>query len=475
MKRYLIFAVFALLSALVLSCSEDLHTPEGYYTPRNYDKVVILYAAGNNNLASALHKNIQDLAYNSSQIIDYKKEALLVFSHHGNKPMNLLQIKNINGLTITDTVARWPAENISASAEMLNTVLSHIREKWPSKEYDLIFSSHATGYLPTGYYLNYIPFEKKFYLQQQKLGQQGQEKYGQQEALPYRAPEKVPFTEPETIAGRPMVKSIGADQRGFYTHEINLDEFAEALPMKFHSIIFDCCLMGSIETAYELKDKCDYLVFSPTEIISTGMDYKSMGKRLFSRPTDLLGLCHDYYSMYDAMSGLYRSATISLVDCSRLEEVATICRKLIDNYRVPLDTTSCYKTDIQRYYTQNLNWFYDMADIFRAVGSSPDEISRLTRAIERAVIYKAATPYFFEVEIRSFSGLSMYLPAHKTGFLIELGNGEDNNEEQKNRAAGKKEQGSRAVEKKDTLIETNGYLENYYRRLEWNKVTGLVK
>lgn len=442
MKRFLYYILLGVYSFLLLSCSEDRHSPEGYYSPRNYDKVVILYAAANNNLAYALERNIQDLAYNSSQIIDHKREALLIFNHQPDRPLDLLQVKTLNGLTILDTVARWPEDKISASGEMLNTVLSHIKNKWPSKEYNMIFSSHATGYLPAGYYLNHQIFERNFYQQQQ--GQNSLRK------RPYKAPGRVPFVEPEVIEGRPMVKSIGVDQRGYYSYEMNLDEFAKALPMKFHSIIFDCCLMGSIETAYELKDKCELVVFSPTEILSTGMDYKSMGRRLFAKPTDLLGLCHDYYTMYDSMSGLYRSATISLVDCRKLEPVASLCKTMVDKYRCPLDTTSKYKSEIQHYYTNKLNWFYDLADIFRAVECSPSEITQLTRAIERAVIYKAATPYFFEVEIRSFSGLSMYLPAHKIGVKV-------------------KENG------RDTIIQTNGYLENYYRNLQWNKATGLVK
>ena len=66
---------------------------------------------------------------------------------------------------------------------------------------------------------------------------------------------------------------------------------------------------------------------------------------------------------------------------------------------------------------------------------SEDHKERLKTALEGCVVYKAATPEFIsDIKLEKHSGLSMYLP-----------------------------------------FTDRGYLNNFYRTLEWNKATGLVQ
>ena len=65
--------------------------------------------------------------------------------------------------------------------------------------------------------------------------------------------------------------------------------------MKMDFIIFDACFMGSVEVAYELRDVCDKIVASPTEVIAEGMDYITMASYLMkSSGSDLEGFCRNY-------------------------------------------------------------------------------------------------------------------------------------------------------------------------------------
>ena len=113
----------------------------------------------------------------------------------------------------------------------------------------MIFSSHATGYLPSGYYT--APYSYKF---QDKSGMmyRGGYRAFQSQPVPYHAPEHDPSL--------PEVKSIGQDQVGNYgsyqSYEIEIEDFAKALPMKMEYILFDACLMGGVEVAYEIREKC---------------------------------------------------------------------------------------------------------------------------------------------------------------------------------------------------------------------------
>ena len=56
---------------------------------------------------------------------------------------------------------------------------------------------------------------------------------------------------------------------------MELADFASALPLPNHRkwdfILFEGCYMGSVEVAYELKDKTEAIIASPTEIVSPGM------------------------------------------------------------------------------------------------------------------------------------------------------------------------------------------------------------
>lgn len=427
-------AAAVLLSGLT-ACEKEKE-PEWRIDPEDghYRKVVILYADGNNNLYHDIRTNINELAGSCFNITDYGRDAVVVYSHVAKKysyPKHtepsepvLVKIRERQGRAVLDTLHVWPKETVSSDEEVLSEVLGYIKDAMPADEYDLIFSSHATGYLPDGYYEYSATLEQQF------------------SGVPYyksrmmRGP--FPVVERERRPGRPMTKSVGASYIEGSSYEMDLKDFSRALPMKFHSIIFDCCLMGGVETAWELKDKCDMLVFSPTEIISEGMDYSSIGKNMLENPTALTGIAEDYFKkyMYHPSGGQWQSATIAVIDCSRLDQLAEACRPLIEKYREPLFQMQGSR-QVQRYYTDNYHWFYDLKDIFSHAGCSADELAVLDNALEECIIYKNTTPMFLEIEISEYSGLSMYLPADKG-------------------------------------VYGNAYLEDYYKDLAWNKAVGLV-
>ena len=71
-----------------------------------------------------------------------------------------------------------------------------------------------------------------------------------------------------------MLKSFGAE--GGKNMEIY--ELAEGIPDEYHFdfLLFDVCSMGGIECVYELRDKADYIVASPAEVLVAGFPYKNI-------------------------------------------------------------------------------------------------------------------------------------------------------------------------------------------------------
>lgn len=414
--RYMIFA----LALVTISCRKDRTEPPRF--PDHIDNVLIMYMAGQNSLASYLRTNISDFCAGylpagnePSILLSYQK----ISSSKTPARSYLIRYYSHNGAMTADTVARYAPSLPAASAATLGKVLSDAKDAFPSASYSLLFSSHATGWLPKGYYSNPSYYENQ--------GKALTDRISPATGKPHSG--WVPYFEEDRDPSLPQVKSLGQDavlQDGSsISYEMDLKEFSDAIPMHLDYIFFDCCLMGGIEVAYELRDKCDRIIFSPAEVLATGFNYRTMGAMLFSASgADLEGICRDYYNFYNSLSGAYRSATVTLVDCTRLEPVAEACRTIFSNHRDGLAAID--PDNVQRYYTGGHHWFYDLYDIASKTGADDGELSALSEALEGCTIYKASTETFlsgqgsspgYGFDISVYSGFSMYLPCNGSAFL----------------------------------------------------------
>lgn len=400
-------------------------------------KVMLLYSAGYNSLTSYLKEDIEDLKKGWLPGNKRTDDIVLVYSHFPEKygsyntpssPTLVRLYCERDTTVIADTLVVYPDNTISASAIQLNDVLTYVMETFSAKSYGLIFSSHATGYLPAGFYQkpdNYLFDEFS-----------GKARARRRTGLPL--PSGVPFEEPETDPSMPVTKSIGQDQVGpagsYTSYEIELQDFAEAIPMQLDYILFDACLMGGVEVAYELKDKVKKLGFSQTEVLAEGFNYQELTSHLLLEDTPAPeAVCKDFFTQYDIQTGVYRSATVSMVDCTSMDALADVCKDLFDTYGAVIQTMP--STGIQQFYRGSHHWFYDLESILINAGITTGELARLHDALDQCIAYKAHTPEFMNsFDIHTFCGLSMYLPSH----------GSDE-------------------------------LDSYYKTLSWNKATGLVK
>ncbi len=390
---------FIVALILVVSACCEKPTPSiDYSKSRN---VLLLYSAGYNSLRDYLQDDINDLKQGWLPEEEDGNEMLLIYTHSPiargqySTPTNPYLIKlyrGKDGKAVADTIVRYPEGTVSASADQLNAVIGHIKSSFPAKSYGMIFSSHATGYLPPDYYLN-----------------------------------------PEA-----EVKSIGQDyvndSGNYISYEIELKDFANAIPMKMDYILFDACLMGGAEVAYELRGKCSKVGFSQTEVLAEGLNYKTLAERLLKNAEpDPQAVCEDFIAQYDSMTGAYKSATVSFIDCDRMDNLASVCRDIFAARRDGLANIDPAK--VQRFYRLDKHWFYDLESIIIEAGATENELADLHSALEECVLYKGHTPEFMsEFDIDIFSGFSMYLPCN--------GGPE---------------------------------LDKYYKTLSWNKATGLVE
>ena len=446
--KHILFIIIS-LSIILVSCSKESIHGDGFSHATGHGKedlsrvevgekrnVLILYSAGYNSLSDYLTEDIDDLQKGWLPGNGRNDNILLIYSHLPAKKADYATLteptltriyKDISGETVKDTLLHYPEDTRSATAEQLNEVLSYVKQEYPAKSYGMIFSSHATGYLPSGYYNK--PGSYVFQEKQDRSYRAG---------LGGRRSQPVPFFEPEHDPTLPEVKSIGQDQAGTYgnyvSYEIELDDFAKALPMQMEYILFDACLMGGVEVAYELRAKCHHVGFSQTEVLAEGFDYKSLTEHLLGadRPNPQ-AVCEDFFQQYYIQSGVYQSATISMVDCTKMDALADTCKDLFSRYRGAIYLLKA--SNVQRYYRSDYHWFFDLYDIIAKAGASEEELQDLQDALDQCIVYKAATQAFMgSFKISTYSGLSMYMPSCGS---IEL--------------------------------------DKYYSTLQWNKDTSLVE
>jgi len=421
MKRFANISAAFCLALLLVGCGEDARYVIDPGTPVSGEdtrtatlqirRVHLLYSAGYNSLSNYLTEDISDLETGFLPGTSSVEDVLLVFNRRTaaskdyNTPVAPVLMRlyaDGDGRPVRDTLKVWPEDTRATSVQTMREVFNYVAGAFPAKGYGLVFSSHASGWLPPLYYNNPSAYDPSW---QNSTTWSAGLRLSSGAAYP-------PMGDPSL----PAVKSVGQDAGG-ESVELTLREMASAIPFRLDYIIFDACLMGGVEMAYELKDVAGQIAFSPTEVLAEGLNYGLLAERLTTDHTpDVVQVAKDYFAYYDAQSGAMNSATISVVDTRKLDGLATLCRELFATYRTGLDAVQ--GSQVQRYFRYNRHWFYDLRDILLHAGLSEEDDARLQAALDDAVVYKAATPKFIDsFSINVYSGLSMYLPADGSDYL----------------------------------------------------------
>lgn len=386
--------LLSLLTLLFCSCERDgldLTLSVGPYG-KETRQVLLLYEAGFNSLSNDIQNNLNVLRRGYLPGKNRNDDVVLVFSHQTRYNRRayteetapvMVRLYSRNGEPCSDTLKVWPVGTPVANKEMMTEVFNWVREEFPAAGYGAVLSSHATGYLPEDYFNN----PKKY---------EGRDRGS-------------------SISWSPRLKSFGQEyySAGTKTQEMELKDLAAAIPYKLDYILFDACLMGTVEVAWELRNVCSYVAFSPCEIPAAGLDFKHLAERLLQPETpDLTGVCDDYYTAYkeDSIYG----ATITLVDCARMDRLAATCRDLFDRYRSGIRNLSGKNVQVydRQMGSKHYYAFFDLKDLLREAGAADEDLASLQAALDECIRYEAHTARFLDVKLNRVCGLAMYLPAY---------------------------------------------------------------
>ena len=248
MKR---FCVLILAAFCLTSCH--------WFEPSGKDRqALLIYLAGNNSLSAEGEADLYDIEQSWLPSVRDKDKGVLIFYHFSDGVPTLSRFyKDRSDVTVEDVIKTYPTSTNSASAATLATVLADAENAWPAERHSLILWSHGSGFLPEGYYAQ----PKEMAAPGDRLTDAGPDPYAWM------------------VKAGDGSKSFGED----HGSEMDIKEVSQALGVnKYEFILFDACLMANVEIAYELRNNCDYLLFSPTEILADGFPYEKMVQPVFS-------------------------------------------------------------------------------------------------------------------------------------------------------------------------------------------------
>lgn len=345
--------------SLMSSCSDN---DEPLPQPEQSKRTVLVYMVATNSLHADSGDDIREILEGYESLDKPVGNVLIYQAIPGDEGPHLYKVrKDKKGKAHLETLCAYSPESSSLTRARIRQVINDMKSYSPAEEYGLFLWSHASGWLPTG-----TPAEQA-----------------------------------------PVYRSFGDD----FGKSISVTALAEALPKDiFRFIWMDCCYMGNIEVAYQLRDHCDTFVSYPTEILAGGAPYDKVIPCILGPEFSLENAAEATYDYYAENADIrYRSCTVSITDMKSLNELASVARQIVLSGN-PLVSSS----GIQTYGRLQNAYFYDLTQSFSAMAMGDEEqIKRFSETMDHVVTLKYATPKFLSITINPehFSGLSCNLPS----------------------------------------------------------------
>ena len=372
-QQFWLVTGFALL---FLACSkEDDDLPE------SVSYATLIYMVADNSMDSEVDYTLEQLKEGAQK----SGGTAVVYLDRENEFPRLFSIST-DGTEIP--LMDYDEEN-SASAETLAKVLEETKELVPADRYGLVYWSHSMGWLPRDYTKSL----------------------------------KSSTLKSESVF--PRTRYLGIDDHPgegtTWATVMEIDKMADALPDQgLEYIWFDVCLMAGVEPLYELRNKCRFLVASPTEVLmeadydASGAPYAEALPYLFGGETELKKACQIYYNHYNRKKQeILRSATISLIDAGQLDGLYSVTLDILNGKLA--NASALDVSGLQVYHQGNIPpVFFDFGDVVKQLGTATQQ-ETFEQQLEQTIIYKAATGKFVDLTIdpEHFSGLSCYVPLSK--------------------------------------------------------------
>lgn len=404
-KKTCSLIIATLFIVVGVSCSNG-DSPDGPDMPVTpVGQTVFMFFPWSNSLLSDFRRTVEDMQTVVAQR-SMKDERIMVFMATSEREAVLFELKKQNGRCLTDTLRRY-SDRPFTSRQWLTSLFSEVMTLAPASRYGMVVGCHGLAWVPVQGQRN----ARKRLGSQEKIDEEDnlyKEKRIDKEEL-YKEERIDKEGEPNDlmhfeVQGPVTTRFIG----GTYPEtQIETTDLADAMAdAGFHTeyILFDACYMSSVEVAYELKDVTHYLIASPTEVLSYGFPYITMGKHLLGTP-NYKGIVDSFISFYSSYNLPY--GTVAVTDCTQLDALAAIAQQINAAAAEQLVPNG---VQIMDGYSPTL--FYDLGHLMSLKDAGTVLTAAFAEQLEKTVPYKGHTGQYFTtlkdapVDIKHYSGLN---------------------------------------------------------------------
>lgn len=426
-KKIFDFIIATLFIVVGVSCSngDNPDGPDGPVTP--VGQTVFMFFPWSNSLLSDFRRTVEDMQTVVAQR-SMKDERIMVFMATSEREAVLFELKKQNGRCLTDTLRRY-SDRPFTSRQWLTSLFSEVMTLAPASRYGMVVGCHGLAWVPVQGQRSArkrlgsqerIDEEDNLY-KEERIDKEGLYK---EERIDKEGDDLMHFE----VQGPVTTRFIG----GTYPEtQIETTDLADAMAdadLHTEYILFDACYMSSVEVAYELKDVTHYLIASPTEVISYGFPYITMGKHLLGTP-NYKGIVDSFISFYSSYYLPY--GTVAVTDCTQLDALAAIAQQINAAAEEPTNAASAKQINaaaegmlntatsgksapngvqIMDGYTPTL--FYDLGHLMSLKNAGTVLTAAFAEQLDKTVPYKGHTDQYFTalkdapVDIKHYSGLN---------------------------------------------------------------------
>ena len=379
----LVFSVLHFVFSFT-NCSKDESKPDPTPDPRIHAKTnrtVLAYIIGDMNLWNYLEGSLNLMEKGWNDDIDGTLLVYLDNSPHltqFGQPV-LLEITHDETDVIVSKVVKTYDDQDAGDPDVMRGVLNDAITLYPADSHGLIIAAHGNGWIPE-------------------------------------------------VSIDDESRSLSGPER--YESNLEIDALAEILPVKYDFILFHACNMVNVETAYQLRDKCEYLMGSMFALPGYGYPYDRILPCLFTKPrADLYKASLLSYTEYATKIDIatFDIFSVEVIKMSELENLAAATSRLLDGLGMSYDeilyelyrereemsdapveeknfVIDCY---------EDLLLLFDLKGLY-LVATNREDADSFEEALNRTVIQHyvvGKTPEAWKMINRDLgSGVSFYLP-----------------------------------------------------------------
>ena len=388
------FIIATLFIVVGVSCSNG-DSPDGPDVPVTpVGQTVFMFFPWSNSLLSDFRRTVEDMQTVVAQR-SMKDERIMVFMATSEREAVLFELKKQNGRCFTDTLQHY-SDRPFTSRQWLTSLFSEVMTLAPASRYGMVVGCHGLAWVPVQ---GQRSARKR--LGSQERIDEGDNLYKEKRIDKEGEPNDLMHFE---VQGPVTTRFIG----GTYPEtQIETTDLADAMAdagLHTEYILFDACYMSSVEVAYELKDVTHYLIASPTEVLSYGFPYITMGKHLLGTP-NYKGIVDSFISFYSSYNLPY--GTVAVTDCTQLDALAAIAQQIN-----AADAEQLVPNGVQIMDGYSPTLFYDLGHLMSLKDAGTVLTAAFAEQLEKTVPYKGHTGQYFTtlkdapVDIKHYSGLN---------------------------------------------------------------------